>query len=121
MQYLQYDPDTGEILCYLEFDGRDERTLALYPNVIQHPHVNRMEHYVLNGNVVPRPKMQVNLRCEPCRFVLSGLPSPCTVCVEGAEYEVGDGEFEFQTTFRGVFNLFVRAFPYIDWRGEARV
>lgn len=121
MQYLQYDRETGEILCYLEFDGRDERTMALYPNVIEHPHVNRMEHYVASGKVIPRPPMPLVLDCEPGRFVLSELPVPCVVCVETTEYAVDDGRFEFETAFHGTFKLFVRAWPYLDWSGEATV
>lgn len=46
-------------------------------------------------------------------IIIAGLPIPCTVAVDGAEYLVDDGEFEFTTDVSGIYKIAVESFPYI--------
>jgi hypothetical protein len=49
-------------------------------------------------------------------FILTGLPTPCTVTVDNT-YEIDDGEFGFPTTIPGTYKVKVESFPYItkEW------
>lgn len=47
-------------------------------------------------------------------FVLSGLPIPCTVVVDEQEFEIDDGEFSFSTPLPGIYQVTVKAFPYLE-------
>jgi hypothetical protein len=50
-------------------------------------------------------------------FILTGLPTPCTVTVDNNTYEIDDGEFGFPTTIPGTYKVKVESFPYItkEW------
>ena len=47
----------------------------------------------------------------------SKLPKPCKVQVNGEDYQVKDGVFEWGTRLPGVYVVRVVAFPFLDWEG----
>lgn len=48
---------------------------------------------------------------------ITGLPTPCTITVDGASYEVTDGVFEFTVDISGTYKIKAEAFPYLpkEW------
>lgn len=124
MKYAEYDED-GRLGGFYTLPEWEVENNPFYRNmnlaVIEEldEDVIPPTHYVKDGKITTRPTMPLVLDCEPGRFVLSELPVPCVVCVETTEYAVDDGRFEFETAFHGTFKLFVRAWPYLDWSGEA--
>lgn len=76
------------------------------------------KYYVSAGEPVLRPIMS-NIAITG--NIVSGLPIPCIVRCNGAEYEVTDGIFEYVTPLNGTYHIIVRAWPYQDWEGDITV
>lgn len=74
--------------------------------------------------ILPRPKNPAvisSLTLNPDGLdvvVISGLPVPCTLTVEGSSYEVTDSEFEFTADMPGAYKITAEAFPYLPLEWE---
>ena len=66
-----------------------------------------------------RPKMDIHVSGN----TITGLPSPCTVNVrrDSQTYRVDDGEFTYETPLHGEYDVTVRSFTYIDWKGVLKI
>lgn len=77
-------------------------------------------HWIDGGAVAERPRMAISLNKSTMQadgedeLVMTGLPTPCTVLVQGMTLIVEDGSLEYSTTEAGEFIVEVRAFPYQD-------
>lgn len=67
-------------------------------------------HYVLNGQIAERPTIQATVTGS----VISGLPVPCEITIEGQTYECTDGTAEIETNVPGTYKVQVKAWPYQD-------
>jgi hypothetical protein len=130
MQYQSYNPDTGSILrtlniephmtAYYENDGEtliqgEGSGFGNYVDIAQSPPVVRR-----------RPTMDIHQDKTAITangvdaITLSGLPSPCGVKIGGTEYNVTDGVLEWSTLMPAAYSIEIEAFPYLDWKGEAK-
>jgi hypothetical protein len=120
-QYLNLSP-RGEILSYFEFDDRDPTTLLQFAykrRILKHGPVDSSEFYVTDKSIVTeRPALDPAITAGAGGFCISGLPVPSTVTVDGTEYTVDDGAFEFETPIHATFKLTIDSWPYRTWRGE---
>lgn len=70
-----------------------------------------------------RPPMKIRqnkteIKADGAELVkFSKLPKPCKVQVNGEDYQVKDGIFEWGTRLPGVYVVRVVAFPFLDWEG----
>ena len=71
-----------------------------------------------SGKVLKRPVLTPKVESVDGGFVVSGLPVPSTVTVDGTAYEVDDGAFEFETPIHATFKVTIDSWPYRTWRGE---
>lgn len=120
-KYLEADSD-GRITGLLDINDPMGRTLEWYrenSRIVEHEHVSHEEFYV-NGSdeVVERPTLEPAITTGEKSFVVSGLPVPCVVAVDGVEYPVDDGSLEFETTYDGAHTLRISAWPYRVWNGS---
>lgn len=74
--------------------------------------VNQLDtHYVLDGEVALRPANPAAL----AGMVLSGLPIPSTVTINGITYGVDDGTLEMSFPRAGSYSITVTSpFPFLD-------
>lgn len=114
-----YDPATGKITGTITCSES-----AFWSNVEDADWVagtfNADKYYIDPGTVhpVPRPEME---GVTVAGNIVSGLPAPCEVECNGAEYKITDGEFEYDTPVPGTYPIKIKAWPYIEWEGEITV
>lgn len=124
MEFTKYNAKNGMIACVITCD-QDMLTPDDFPNI---PGAYNQDAYFVNIKAVPpkaqkRPKMKISqsatrIKADGVEVVkLSKLPKPCAVLVNGFEYEVKDGVFEWGTRLPGVYIVRVVAFPFLDWEG----
>lgn len=99
-------PDLGLI------DGRWD-TITHYVDVSSEMPIVRLRPEIIAG-----PSMLIMAADRDHSIVISGLPIPCTVTVDGNAYTIDDGEFEFTTDTTGTYKISVEAFPYIPTSWE---
>lgn len=120
----EYNPANGSILgIYTMEDGYIPESVKDYVA----GEYSALEFFVNTKAVPPkaqkRPKMKISqsvtrIKADGVEVVkLSKLPKPCAVLVNGFEYEVTDGVFEWGTHLPGAHTLRVVAFPFLDWEG----
>jgi hypothetical protein len=47
--------------------------------------------------------------------VISGLPVPCTVTIDGTPYEVTDGEMRITSPMPAVYEITIEHWPHLPW------
>lgn len=112
IEYSKYNNDNGEIIQYgimqNELFEKEEHIVAgAYRNT---------DFYISDGVAVPRPeftlpKLELTADGTDSIFV-SDLPIPFTVEIDGEQYEIDDGIFEFKTTVPGIYKISAATFPY---------
>ena len=75
--------------------------------------------YVLEGEVVAREALTAawnseTVTADGSEIVLSGLPVPCTVYIDGEAVIVGDGSLEFSAGTAGEYNVRVNEAAYLE-------
>ena len=75
--------------------------------------------YVLEGEVVAREALTATWNSETVttdgsEIVLSGLPTPCTVYIDGEAVVVDDGSLEFSAGTAGEYNVRVNEAAYLE-------
>lgn len=117
--------ERGEIIGLLTISDPKGDTQKWYrenKRVVEHEHVPPERFYVNERNaVVPRPAMEIWIALLTGGFRLTGLPSPCSVDVNGHTWDVPDGTFEYVTPLPGTHDVGVCAWPYLDWRTSVEV
>ena len=110
--YLEYAPDvTLETLQNMYPD----RTFLQVPSG-----TNPETHYVLDGEVTKKSELSATWSAETvaadgtAEIVLSTLPIPCTVYVDGAAVVVEDGSLEFSTEAIGEYKIRVNEAAYLE-------
>lgn len=105
--YIEYD-QTGRIVCI--FNGTDEVFKANpdknFIEGIADPEVD----YVKNGRLSTRPLMKAERELN----VLKNLPVPCQIIINEATYDCDEPTVELEFDQPGIYNIIVRAWPYID-------
>ena len=110
--YLEYAPDvTLETLQNMYPD----RTFLQVPSG-----TNPETHYVLDGEVTEKSELSATWSAETvaadgtAEIVLSTLPIPCTVYVDGAAVVVEDGSLEFSTEAIGEYKIRFNEAAYLE-------
>lgn len=122
VSFVRHLPD-GRITAICSCSQSD---LAQQPDAIQIPAAGVTEetHYVSGGAVVARQALVATfdklaiLDDGVDEAVLSGLPMPCTVYVDGVANVIADGSMEFSATSPGEYVIRVDevAFAPQEWR-----
>jgi len=122
IQIIRYVKNTGEIVSIIKSPNSD--ALELYKTVTMGAIVSDQEitfpcaYFVNNGEVAIRPPIPSTISALTLSadsidsIIISSLPNPCSVTVDGTTYEVTDGSFEFSTTMPGAYSIVVESFPY---------
>ena len=116
---------SGMITSYLEYapDVTLETLESMYPDdtFLQVPSgTNPETHYVLDGEVTEKSELSATWSAETvaadgtAEIVLSTLPIPCTVYVDGAAVVVEDGSLEFSTEAIGEYKIQVNEAAYLE-------
>jgi hypothetical protein len=66
--------------------------------------------YVVGGHVTARPENPATLS----GYVISGIPVPSQILVEGVWYDCPDPECELDYPKPGTYTVVVRVWPYMD-------
>jgi hypothetical protein len=85
--------------------------------------INSRTHYVSNGQITERTELSSSWNAETVaadgttEIVLSDLPVPCTVYVNGDEVTVDDGSLEFSTSDSGFYHVAIDEPAYLgqEW------
>lgn len=108
-----FDTATGRIICVTtlrEWDTPMSNEI-LYENA---PTDIGGTHYVLNGEVVPRPVMPLVITGNH----IEGIPVNSELWLENIVYTVDDGEVDIDFTYPGTYPVRITKFPYLDFNGE---
>ena len=116
---------SGMMTNYLEYapDVTLETLQDMYPDdtFLQVPSgTNPETHYVLDGEVTEKTELSATWSAETvaadgtAEIVLSTLPIPCTVYVDGAAVVVEDGSLEFSTEAIGEYKIRVNEAAYLE-------
>jgi len=116
---------SGMMTNYLEYapDVTLETLQDMYPDdtFLQVPSgTNPETHYVLDGEVTEKSELSATWSAETvaadgtAEIVLSTLPIPCTVYVDGAAVVVEDGSLEFSTEAIGEYKIRVNEAAYLE-------
>jgi hypothetical protein len=86
------------------------------------PDCSIMTHYVVNGEVVERPRIEPlvkrEIKADGKDFIpISGLPDPTTVYVDDEPYVIGGGRLDFASDAPGTYRLRI-GWPCQDWTAE---
>lgn len=66
--------------------------------------------YILSGNVERRPDFNESINGT----LISGLPIPTLVSVNGFDYQVDDGEVDLNFSLPGRYIVKLSSFPYVE-------
>ena len=124
MEYTKYNAKTGMITWVISAD-EGMLTENDFPNI---PGAYDSSTHFVDVEAAPptikeRPPMKIRqnkteIKADGADLVkFSKLPKPCKVQVNGEEYQVEDGVFEWGTRLPDVYVVRVVAFPFLDWEG----
>lgn len=123
--YFLYHVSSGLIVQYMEVS---ERELFLYETtgraaIPTTSAANLSSLYVLDGVATPRPSLTgfdktAILADGADTAILSGLPNPCTILINGQEHIVTGGTLELDADYPGTYRVEIRHFPYRDFVQE---
>lgn len=77
--------------------------------------------------IVRRPKAKISVSKRSIRAdgvdetVISGLPDPATILIDGVAHEVAGGVLEFSADIRGLYEIRLDTWPYMPWAVTIRV
>ena len=127
MECVEYDHDTGRILCqytvsydvyeYMKSQGKYLIEGSADPNK------SYVDISVNPPAIAVRPAQsttqdKAEIQANGVDFMtLESLPVPCEVSVGDKNYAVDDGILEWGTLERGTYPILAKAFPYRDWEG----
>lgn len=120
IQYLEYDTSTGRIEANGSADLLIDAQASLNSgkSILLHLQGSPDTQYVLGGSVVPRPVLAFDKTSiaadDTDTATLTGLPDPCTVSIDGTEYEVTGGTLEITSALPAIYQIEITdeaAFP----------
>lgn len=76
------------------------------------------EHFIVNGEVRPRPDMELRIDRGAVSIgevaSISGVPENCALAFGGETYHVSDGVVEWSSSLPGRYELLFACFPFRD-------
>lgn len=115
IEYTEYDPASGRVKWLVATDTTPWQLADGVSAVLGS--WDGADYYVVNGQAVERPTQSTTLTGT----IISNMPIPATLLVDGARIEVDDGKAELELLLSGAYKLRVEAWPYKDWEGEVTV
>lgn len=114
IEYSQFNSENGMIL---QFGLCQDEVFPLMENVIEGVYDDSF-YYVANYLPIERPKLNLSaltIKADGVETVTAiDLPIPFVIAIDGDEYEITDGSFEFTTTIPGEYRIQAKTFPYTD-------
>lgn len=118
MKHVVYNGETGEILAILTSKRTDIASvlkgefagMSILSDVGD---VDDLTQYVSNNSIVDKPAMNITVE-EGDTCLISGLPIPCKVTVDGVDYIVDDGEIDIDFDLLKSHSIELESFPYIS-------
>lgn len=111
MSITCYEAATGKILCTVSGDDAAIEATKIHG---AHPWVSgdwsANTHYVNSGVTVERPSSPAILT----GMVLSQLPNPSTVIINGISYTVTEGTAELEFDYPGTYKVLVESWPHLN-------
>jgi hypothetical protein len=80
--------------------------------------------YVVDGQLVPRPVADIQidrteiLADDKDMAIVTGLPVPCVVLVDGEPVTVEDGRLEMTSDMPATYSIVFDQFPVMPWSAE---
>lgn len=108
--YVFYD-DTGVIYRYTTGNS-DHEPGDMFMEVPIEDQVNYFHHYVLNGEILPRPHLNLQVTQNP--FRVEAIPPGTLVTFPGGEVEVNDGFIEWSSVEPGEYVFRFENPPYFE-------
>ena len=110
-RFVRYDPASGRIVAvgYCAVGDVALQRLDVEELLVIADDADDLTHYVVDGQLRERSAITAAWSSESVladgstEIVLSPLPSPCTVSVDGTEVIVSDGSLEFSTSAVGQY------------------
>lgn len=104
-----FNPSTGEIVGCVT--GQDYEVEANLPDGCDYIEgiFPPTKYYVKDGAAVALQELSVTVTGN----VVSGLPVPCVVRIEGVPYEITDGELELNANLPGPYRILISAPCYL--------
>lgn len=131
MRYIQYDPNTGEIVCFYNMPQDSASYMAeqlgfclmetenadvnCYVDITKTPPEIALKH----AQKTTQSASQIYADGEDT-LILDNLPVPCKVSIGNKIYTVNDGSLEWSTLLQGTYPIRVNAATYVDWKGEVK-
>ena len=110
--YIEYDTN-GLIISHIQ--GIEEVVVPLREQGKQLILVDREypyeDYYVKNEQVLERPNQQTKFT----GLMLTDLPNPCTVTINGTPYECNSEVVELEFDQPTTYTILVQAWPHKDW------
>lgn len=78
-------------------------------------------HYIADGEVAERPVLEAQISSQTIRAddldeaIITGLPSPCVVTIDGEAHEVRGGRLVLTSAVPASYEIAVEHWPYRDW------
>jgi len=120
--YVSYD-ESGRIIGISRLTDESfaiqTKTLIVAPDGYR-----ELLHYVENGSLVPRSTLNATWSKTTIAAngtdaaVLSGLPDPCTVMIDGEPHEITGGSLEFAASSPGVYRISIDEVQYLPEQWE---
>jgi hypothetical protein len=120
--YVSYD-ESGRIIGISRLTDESfaiqTKTLIVAPDGYR-----ELLHYVENGSLVPRATLNATWSKTTITAngtdtaVLSGLPDPCTVMIDGEAHEITGGSLEFAASSPGVYRISIDEVQYLPEQWE---
>jgi hypothetical protein len=115
---VYFEPADGRILKV--FVGQDDVIEDNRPSVtsqyLRGPEADSAEQYVVNGEVIDRPMMNLSPPPESLKvneeMVITGVPLGSEVHHQGGVAVIDDGSLEWASDVPGVFGFIVIKFPH---------
>lgn len=104
-----YNVTTGAIISTLTGSDFEIRANAPPNSAYVEGTYDYTRYYITGGVAVEKKTMVIQLNGN----VISGLPNPTTVYVEGSQYVVTDGVFEFSSNLPGPYTIKLESPQYL--------
>lgn len=124
MRLYEFDKVTGRITCCRDYPTTNPETimtiLSIYPDsvycAIGHEG-DDLTHYVLDGEVVPRPVQNI----VRDGMTLKGVRKTATIKIGEKTYTCDGSNIELSFPRPGIYNVTVIEWPYTDWSDQIEV
>lgn len=106
--YLVYETDSGRIQKQVTCREQDAPLQVAAGQSFLVGLAHGDTHYIAEGQVLPRPKLQVSLEGTQLR----GVPSGATILIQGYEYTADGSDIELEFAYPGKYSISITFWPY---------